>query len=52
MTIKNISTVERALGIIEGAICIAPKNVRDALAKAVAIIDGVLEEEGNNNGQT
>ena len=45
MTIQDKETIQRALGIIEGAICVAPKNVRDILATAVEMIDEVVSKE-------
>lgn len=45
MTIQDKETIQRALGIIEGAICVAPKNVRNTLATAVEMIDEVLNKE-------
>lgn len=42
MTIQDKETIQRALGIIEGAICISPKTVRGMIATAVEMIDEVL----------
>lgn len=45
MTIQDKETIQRALGIIEGAICVAPRNVRDILSTAVEMIDEALNKE-------
>lgn len=45
MTPKDKETIQRALGIIEGTICVAQRNVRDTLANAVEMIDEVLNKE-------
>lgn len=45
MTGQDKETIQRALGIIEGAICISPKTVRDSIATAVEMIDEVMNKE-------
>lgn len=46
MKIKNIQTMERAIGIIEGiSFCIASKDGQTALATAVEMLDSVLNGE-------
>lgn len=45
MTIQDKETIQRALGIIEGAICVAPKSVRNMLATAVEMIDEAVSKE-------
>ncbi|MBR5878856.1 MAG: hypothetical protein IKY91_04835 [Akkermansia sp.] len=44
----NRSTIERALGIIEGVACGVPERAADMLYTAVEMIDAVLlgKEEG------
>ena len=44
MTIQDKEAIQRALGIIEGAICISPKTVRGMIATAVEMIDEVLNK--------
>ena len=45
MTPENRETMQRAIGIIEGASWGANARVQDALAVAVEMLDGVLKEE-------
>ena len=45
MTIKNRDTMERAIGIIEGASFGASSRVQDALGVACEMLDSVLDEE-------
>lgn len=45
MTAENRETLQRALGIIEGASYGASSKVQDALATACEMIDCVLREE-------
>lgn len=50
MTLQDKETIQRALGIIEGAICISPKTVRAIIATAVEMIDEVLNKEADHEG--
>ena len=45
MTLKSRETMNRALGIIEGASYGASARVQDALALAVELLDSVLNDE-------
>ena len=45
MKLVNISTIERALGIIEGVALVSDKNASDALTCAVEMIDSALDDE-------
>lgn len=45
MTQGNRETMQRALGIIEGAMYGASERVQDALALATELIDSVLNKE-------
>ena len=45
MTLKNRETMQRALGIIEGASYGTNARVQDALALAVELLDSVLNDE-------
>lgn len=42
---ENRETMQRAIGIVEGASWGANARVQDALAVAVEMLDGVLKEE-------
>ena len=42
--ISSLSTIERALGLIEGVSCGLDKDYADALKDAVEMIDGALKE--------
>lgn len=42
---NNRETLQRAIGIIEGASYGAKSNVQDALATALEMLDAVLEDE-------
>ena len=46
MTQNNRETMQRAIGIIEGAYFVASPKVQDALQCAVEMIDTVLNSEG------
>ena len=43
LTVSEMETVQRALGIIEGVACGLPKNVSSMLACAVEMIDEVFD---------
>jgi len=45
MTLENRETMQRAIGIVEGASFGANARVQDALAVAVEMLDGILKEE-------
>jgi hypothetical protein len=45
MTQENRETMQRAVGIIEGAMYGASERVQDALALATELIDSVLNSE-------
>lgn len=45
MTQKNRESLQRAIGIIEGASFGASAKVQDALALACEIIDSILDDE-------
>ena len=45
MKINSVETMQRALGIIEGASFGATARVQDALALAVEMLDEVLKSE-------
>lgn len=51
MTTESRETLQRAIGIIEGASFGAGKRVQDALALACDLIDAVLNEEGKAHAQ-
>lgn len=52
MTIENRETMQRAIGIIEGASYGANTRVQDALALACEMLDNVLQnEEGSEGGE-
>lgn len=42
--IKSISTIERALGIIEGVMLVSDEKSSQALATAVEMIDEAMKE--------
>lgn len=48
MTQENRETIQRALGIIEGAMYGASERVQDALALATEMLDSVLNSEGKD----
>lgn len=48
MTQENRETMQRALGIIEGAMYGASEKVQDALALATELIDSVMDSEVKN----
>ena len=48
MTQENRETMQRAVGIIEGAMYGASERVQDALALATELIDSVLNSEGKD----
>lgn len=55
MKLTNRETMQRALGIIEGASFGAGSRVQDALALACELLDSVLndeEEDGESNRRT
>lgn len=41
----NKETIYNALGMIEGAVCVAQKNTREVLMKAIDMIKAAVEEE-------
>lgn len=45
MTLSNRETMQRAIGIIEGASYGASSRLQDALALACEMLDSVLESE-------
>lgn len=45
MKLKNVSTIERALGIIEGVSWVIGEKATDALTCAVEMIDSALDDE-------
>jgi hypothetical protein len=45
MKLKNIETMQRAIGIIEGASYGASSSVQDALITAVEMLDTVVNDE-------
>lgn len=45
MTTNNRETMQRAIGILEGAAYGASERVQDAFALAVEMLDGVLNDE-------
>ncbi len=47
MTKENRETMNRALGILEGAYFVAPAKVQDALQAAIDMFDSVLNDEEN-----
>lgn len=55
MTRKDVSTIQRMLGFIEGAIFDLDKSVSCGIIDAIEVIDTTLEKEvrtdgGNDNG--
>ena len=48
LTIKEMETMQRALGLIEGATCALPKEVQEVLITAIEMIDGLIEEGADN----
>ena len=49
MTQDNRETMQRAIGILEGAYFVASTKVQDAIQCAVEMIDGVMNSEGEND---
>lgn len=47
--LKAFSTIQRALGIIEGVACGVPKDAGTSLIDAVEMIDGALREIGGTD---
>ena len=45
MTLKNRETIQRAVGIIEGASWGAKQSVQEALELAIELLDSVLDDE-------
>ena len=45
MTQNNRETMQRAIGVIEGALYGASERVQDALALAVELLDAVLNDK-------
>jgi hypothetical protein len=45
MKLKNIETMQRAIGIIEGVAWVADQKTEDALVAVVEMLDGVIESE-------
>lgn len=43
---KDVRSIERAVGILEGVSYVVAGNVADALTEAIEIIDAVLHREG------
>lgn len=43
---KDISKIERALGIVEGVSCGVELHLKTPLSKAIRIIEEVINEEG------
>lgn len=50
MTPKNRATMERAIGIIEGVAWTSEEKISEALFTACEILDAVLRDEEENNG--
>ena len=48
LTIKEMETMQRALGLIEGATCALPKEVQEVLITAIEMIDGLIEDGADN----
>lgn len=46
--IQNITTIHRALGVIEGVMLVSDLKVAEALGTAVKMIDDVLSEVTRN----
>ena len=44
LTIKETETMQRALGLIEGASYLLPKEAQEVLITSVEMIDGLIEE--------
>lgn len=49
---NNRETLQRAIGIIEGASYGAKSNVQDALATALEMLDAVLDDEATAEAET
>lgn len=49
MKINNRETMERAIGIIEGASFGAPQRVQEALAISVEMLEEVLADEADES---
>ena len=45
MTLKDKSTIQRKLGLIEGIAFVADDKVAEPLLDAVEIIDGIIDRE-------
>lgn len=43
---KDVRSIERAVGIVEGLSFVVEGNVADALTEVIEIIDAVLHREG------
>lgn len=48
LTIKETETMQRALGLIEGATCAVSKEAQEIMITAVEMIDGLIEEGADN----
>ena len=48
LTIKEMETMQRALGLIGGATCALQKEVQEVLITAIEMIDGLIEEGADN----
>lgn len=47
---ENRETIQRAIGILEGAMFCTPQKVADAIATAAEILDALLARKEQNNG--
>lgn len=50
LSLKKLSDINRLLGVIEGAACVAPTDVARVIGDAVDAIDELLKE-GVDDGQ-
>ena len=51
MTLENRETLQRAIGIIEGASYGAKSYVQDALSIACELLDEIFRKEQNDDGE-
>lgn len=51
MTLKDISTIRRFMGAVEGVAVGLPDNAQSLLFNYLEVLDAILDREENNNDE-
>ena len=51
MTLKDISTIRRFMGAVEGVAVSLPQDAQSLIYDYIEVVDAILDREENNNAE-